>query len=82
MRSRLARRTGWLLLGLAELAVAAITLLALLPPASAQIDDRFPFLEERRRRYQQTYPQAWKQKNTQAPTVNQAESVIRLCRTR
>jgi len=56
MRSRLARRTGWLLLGLAELAVAAITLLALLPPASAQIDDRFPFLEERRRRYQQTYP--------------------------
>src|SRR5204863_7980364 len=30
-------------------------ILALMPPASAQIDDRFPFLEDRRRRYQQNY---------------------------
>ena len=44
------------LLGLAEVAAAAIALLALLAPASAQIDDRFPFLEDRRRRYQQNYP--------------------------
>src|SRR5437762_12964389 len=57
MNSRFARRTGVLLLGLAEVAAAAITLLALLTPASAQIDDRFPFLEDRRRRYRQPYRQ-------------------------
>src|SRR4051812_30924217 len=57
MTSRLKRRTGLVLLGLAEVAAAAIALLTLLAPASAQIDDRFPFMEDRRRRYQQTYPQ-------------------------
>ena len=56
MRSRFAARTGLALLGLAEVAAAAIALLALLTPASAQIDDRFPFLEDRRRRYQQNQP--------------------------
>src|SRR6476659_6416905 len=55
MTSRLKRRTGLALLGLAEVAAAAIALLTLLTPASAQIDDRFPFLEDRRRRYQQNY---------------------------
>jgi uncharacterized protein len=45
-----------LLLGLAEVAAVAIALLTLLTPASAQIDDRFPFLEDRRRRYQQNQP--------------------------
>src|ERR1044072_689901 len=56
MRSRFARRTGLLLLGLAEIAAAAVALLVVLTPASAQIDDRFPFLEDRRRRYQQNQP--------------------------
>jgi hypothetical protein len=56
MRSRFAARTGLALLGLAEVAAASIALLALLMPASAQIDDRFPFLEDRRRRYQQNQP--------------------------
>ena len=54
MRSRFAARTGLALLGLAEVAAASIALLALLMPASAQIDDRFPFLEDRRRRYRPT----------------------------
>ena len=56
MTSRFAARTGLALLGLAEVAAAAIALLALLTPASAQIDDRFPFLEDRRRRNQQNQP--------------------------
>src|ERR1041385_7160727 len=58
---RFARRTGLLLLGLAEVAAAAITLMALLTPATAQLDDRFPFLEDRRRRYQQPYQQQQQQ---------------------
>jgi len=61
MRSRLARRNAMLLLGLTEVAAAAIALFALLTPASAQIDDRFPFLEDRRRRYQQNYQQQYQQ---------------------
>src|SRR5437762_13741720 len=61
MNSRFAHRTGVLLLGLAEVAAAAIALLALFAPASAQIDDRFPFLEDRRRRYQQPYQQQQQQ---------------------
>jgi hypothetical protein len=65
MRSCLARRTGVLLLGLAEAAAAAIALLTLLAPASAQIDDRFPFLEDRRRRYQQPYQQPYQQQYPQ-----------------
>jgi len=61
MRSAFTRRTGVLLLGLAEVAAATIALLTLLAPASAQIDDRFPFLEDRRRRYQQPYQQQYPQ---------------------
>ena len=57
MRSGFARWTGLALLGLAEVAAAAIAILALMPPAAAQLDDRFPFLEDRRRRYQQQYQQ-------------------------
>ena len=56
MTSRFAARTGLALLGLAEVVAASIALLALVAPASAQIDDRFPFLEDRRRRYQQNQP--------------------------
>src|SRR5689334_21557331 len=56
MRSGFARWTGLALLGVAEVAAAAIALLALMPPAQAQLDDRFPFLEDRRRRYQQQGP--------------------------
>src|SRR5256885_430905 len=55
MRFRFARLTGLLLLGLAEAAAAAIGVLAAAAPAAAQLDDRFPFLEDRRRRYQQPY---------------------------
>jgi hypothetical protein len=55
MTSGYARRLGLLLIGLAEVAAAAVTLLVLLAPAMAQIDDRFPFMEDRRRRYQQNY---------------------------
>src|SRR3954466_4382043 len=51
------RRTGLLLLGLAEVAAAAIALMTWLTPAAAQLDDRFPFLEDRRRRYQQQQQQ-------------------------
>jgi len=57
MRSGFARRTGVLLLALAEVAAAAIALLVAVAPASAQVDDRFPFMEDRRRRYQQPYQQ-------------------------
>src|SRR5437764_5581530 len=57
MRAGFTRWTALALFGLAELAAAAIALLALMPPANAQLDDRFPFMEERRRRYQQNYQQ-------------------------
>src|SRR4051812_22536315 len=67
MTLRLKRRTGLLLLGLAEVAATACTLLALLMPASAQIDDRFPFLEDRRRRYQQPYQQQQQQQQQWSP---------------
>jgi hypothetical protein len=40
-----------MLLGLAEVAAGVF---ALAPPAAAQLDDRFPFLEDRRRRQQQS----------------------------
>src|SRR5437588_2755532 len=54
MRRRLARWTALALLGLAEVAAATLGLHALVQPASAQfLDDRFPFMEDRRRRYQQ-----------------------------
>ena len=47
---------GLALIGLAEVAALAGVILSSLP-ASAQIDDRFPFMEDRRRRYQQQGPQ-------------------------
>src|SRR3954454_6192218 len=59
------RRTGLLLLGLAEVAAAAIALMTLLTPAAAQLDDRFPFLEDRRRRYQRRYQQQQPQQQPQ-----------------
>ena len=57
---------GWAalaLLGLSELAVVAACALALLQPAGAQggIDERFPFLENRQRRYQQQWAPQWNQ---------------------
>jgi hypothetical protein len=55
MRFRFARLTALVLLGLAEAAAAAVCVLAVTAPAAAQLDDRFPFLEDRRRRYQQPY---------------------------
>ncbi|MEA2878602.1 MAG: uncharacterized protein QOF14_3798 [Hyphomicrobiales bacterium] len=55
MRVRFARLTALVLLGLAEVAAAAVCVLAVTAPAAAQLDDRFPFLEDRRRRYQQPY---------------------------
>src|SRR6476620_6612930 len=57
MRIRLARWTALVLLGLAEAAVATLSMHALVQPAAAQfLDDRFPFIEDRRRRYQQQGP--------------------------
>src|ERR1041385_18557 len=54
MRIRLARWTALVLLGLAEVAAATLGMQMLVQPASAQfLDDRFPFIEDRRRRYQQ-----------------------------
>ena len=55
MTFRFARLTALVLLGLAEVAAAAVCVLAVTAPAAAQLDDRFPFLEDRRRRYQQPY---------------------------
>jgi hypothetical protein len=57
MRKGLARWTGLVLLGLAEVAAGVF---AFAPPAAAQLDDRFPFLEDRRRRQQQ-----WQQQQRQ-----------------
>src|ERR1043165_9062790 len=74
MRSRPARRTGLLLLGLAEVAATAIALLAMLAPANAQIDDRFPFMEERRRGYQQPYQQQWSPFGFDQPRQQPADS--------
>src|SRR5438067_10933689 len=64
MRFRFARWTAFVLLGLAEAAAATVGIVAVAAPAAAQLDDRFPFLEDRRRRYQQPYqqpyqPQPW-----------------------
>src|SRR4051812_41487067 len=55
MKAGFMRWAGLALVGIAEVAAAAIALLAMMPAASAQLDDRFPFMEERRRRYQQNY---------------------------
>src|SRR3954452_2587531 len=70
------RRTGLLLLGLAEVAAAAIALMTLLTPAAAQLDDRFPFLEDRRRRYQQQQQQQpqWQHFGFDQPRQQPADS--------
>jgi len=48
------RVLGWALLVLAEAALAGIGTIAVMRPAIPQVlDERFPFLEDRRRRYQQ-----------------------------
>jgi hypothetical protein len=57
MRSAFARWTAVALLALAELGVLALAVLAVMPSASAQLDDRFPFMEDRRRRSPQNAPQ-------------------------
>src|SRR5437588_5856586 len=62
MRVPLARWTALVLLGLSEVAAATIGIVTVTAPAAAQLDDRFPFLEDRRRRYQQPYqppPNSW-----------------------
>src|SRR5262245_24205559 len=51
---------GWTALaifGVLEVAVVAVCAVALMRPAEAQIDERFPFLENRQRRYQQQQQQ-------------------------
>jgi uncharacterized protein len=58
------RATGWTalaILAVVEVAAVAVCALALMPPAQAQIDERFPFLENRQRRYQQQQQQPWNQ---------------------
>src|SRR5437588_5037941 len=55
MRVPLARWTALVLLGLSEVAAATIGIVTVTAPAAAQLDDRFPFMEDRRRRYQQPY---------------------------
>ncbi|TMJ06040.1 MAG: DUF459 domain-containing protein [Alphaproteobacteria bacterium] len=68
MRIRLARWTALVLLGLAEVAVATLGMRALVQPAAAQfLDDRFPFIEDRRRRYQQQGPRDWGYEQRQQP---------------
>jgi len=56
---------GWAalaLLGLVEVAVVSACALALVHPAGAQaLGDRFPFLENRQRRYQQQWSPQWNQ---------------------
>ncbi len=57
MRRNFAGVIALALLGLAEAATATLGLSALVRPAAAQfLDDRFPFMEDRRRRYQ---PAPW-----------------------
>lgn len=54
MKRGLARWTALALLGLAEAAAGTLWVTAFTHPAAAQfLDDRFPFMEDRRRRYQQ-----------------------------
>src|SRR5215212_1639813 len=66
MRFRFARLTALVLLGLAEAAAATVGVIAATAPAAAQIDDRFPFMEDRRRRCQQQGPWGY-QEQRQAP---------------
>ena len=68
MRIHLARWTALALLGLAEVAAATLGMRALVQPASAQfLDDRFPFMEDRRRRYQQMPRQDYGYEQRQQP---------------
>src|SRR3954462_11411751 len=69
MRFRFARLAALVLLGLAEAAAATIGVLAVTAPAAAQWDDRFPFMEDRRRPYQQRAPWTYKGQG-QAPVVS------------
>ncbi len=66
---------GLAIIGLAEVAALA-GMIASTYPASAQIDDRFPFMEDRRRRYQQQYQQPqrqdWNQQFWDQPRQQQA----------
>jgi hypothetical protein len=67
------RRAFLGLLLLAELVAAALGLFISAHPSSAQfLDDRFPFLEDRRRRYQQQQQyQQWNNWNQQGPDQRQ-----------
>lgn len=59
-RSAGARLMGLVLLALAEVAAGALGALTATHPAAAQVlDERFPFLENRQRRYQQQRQQDW-----------------------
>jgi uncharacterized protein len=58
------RAAGWTalaILAVVEVAVVAVCALALMPAAQAQIDERFPFLENRQRRNQQQQQQQQQQ---------------------
>jgi hypothetical protein len=78
--STIAGWTAIVVLGLAEVAIVSACALALINPTAAQgIDERFPFLENRQRRYQQQqqqqqqqpwgpqWNQQWGQEQRQAP---------------
>jgi len=58
-RSRIAGWTALAILAVAEVAVVAVCAFALIHPAQAQIDERFPFLENRQRRNQQQWGPQW-----------------------
>jgi uncharacterized protein len=71
--NRTKRRGLFALLLLLEVVAAALGLLVTAHQTSAQfLDDRFPFLEDRRRRYQQQQQyQQWNNSNQQNPSVEQ-----------
>src|SRR5262245_20918541 len=73
-RPKRRRRLGLALLVFAEVAFAAAGLFVLSRPAATQVlDERFPFLEDRRRRYQQQQQyQQWNQWN-QSPFGDQQQ---------
>lgn len=74
-RSTVAGWTAIIVLGLVEVAVVAACALALINPTAAQgIDERFPFLENRQRRYQQQQQPQWGPQWSQEPRQAPAES--------
>src|ERR1043165_8216019 len=78
MRRNLAGMFALALLGLAEAATATLGLTALVQPAAAQfLDDRFPFMEDRRRRYQQPWgydqPRQQPADSSRAPAPRRSE---------